>query len=91
MRVLTKGKQHANKSAFIRNLYWAYLWIHFLSINQSINQLASPLDFSVGRGALGEATTSDGINLVHKDDTWLVVAGVGKHLTDQPNGHNYKR
>lgn len=28
---------------------------------------------------------TDGINLIHEDDAWLVVTGVVEHLSDQPS------
>lgn len=27
---------------------------------------------------------TDGINLIHKDDAWLVVSGIVEHLSDEP-------
>ncbi len=35
-----------------------------------------------GTGALGEATTSNGVDLVHEDDARLMVASVVKHFTN---------
>jgi len=42
----------------------------------------SSLYFSVGRGALGEASAADRVDLVHEDDAGLVVARVREHLPD---------
>lgn len=44
------------------------------------------LNLSIGRGTLGEPSTSDRINLVHENDARLVLASVRKHLSDQPSG-----
>lgn len=30
------------------------------------------------------ASLTDGINLIHKDDAWLVVPGIVEHLSDEP-------
>lgn len=30
------------------------------------------------------ASLTDGIDLIHKDDAWLVIPGIVEHLSDQP-------
>ena len=37
----------------------------------------SSLNLSVSRGALREPPASNGVYLIHEDDTWLVVSGIG--------------
>ena len=42
------------------------------------------LDLSVGRSTLAEPSASDGVDLIHEDDTGLMVPGVVEHLPDEP-------
>lgn len=32
-----------------------------------------------------QVALTDGIDLIHEDDAWLVVTGVVEHLSDQPS------
>ena len=41
------------------------------------------LDLSVGRSTLAEPSASDGVDLIHEDDTGLMVACVVEHFADQ--------
>ena len=41
------------------------------------------LDLSVGRSTLAEPSASDGVDLIHEDNTGLMVACVVEHLADQ--------
>lgn len=40
------------------------------------------LDLSIGASSLTEPSSSNSINLIHEDDTWLVLSRVRKHLSD---------
>lgn len=42
-----------------------------------------PLDLSVRRSTLAEPSSTDGIDLIHEDDTRLVLSRVGEHLPDK--------
>lgn len=42
----------------------------------------SSLNFPVSTGSLGESLSSDGINLIHKDDAGLVLLGIAEHFSD---------
>ena len=59
----------------------------FLEAVHLIEQLhEGPLNLTVGTGTLGETTSADGIDLVHKDDAGLMVLGEAKHLPDDAGG-----
>jgi hypothetical protein len=42
-----------------------------------------PLDLSVRRCTLAETSTTDSVNLIHEDDTGLMLSCVGEHLSDE--------
>jgi hypothetical protein len=46
----------------------------------------SPLNLSIGRSTLTKPPTSDGINLIHENDTWFMFFCIGKHFSNHSRG-----
>ena len=58
--------------------------INFLSSKHKAAYLhESPLDLAVSWSTLRKPTTTNSINLIHEDDTGLMISGITKHLPDQ--------
>lgn len=43
------------------------------------------LNFSIRTSAFREPSSTNGVDFVHEDDTWLVFSGVTEHFSDQPS------
>ena len=55
--------------------------IKSIHLIQQLHQCS--LDFSVCACSLAESTPTNGIDFVHKDNTWLFRLGIGEHFTDE--------
>jgi len=67
--------------ATLQNFAHLAYYIKSIKLTQQLHERA--LDLSVRTGALTEPLATNRINLIHEDDTRLVLLCIAKHLPDQ--------